>query len=74
MSEEKDYQIAPDAAAVIFNADGTLVSLLPKEALTNDDAEVPDHVLLAGALMWALNKPEVVNRLVDDFIAATQLV
>lgn len=46
--------IKEDSAGIIFNADGTLELVMPKD-VNGEDRQVKDHELIAVALMYGLS-------------------
>lgn len=61
--------IPDDAAALVLSPDGRIEMLFPNGALDeDDDAPVPHHCLVIGALgSLCLAKPEVVDAIIAEF-------
>lgn len=52
-----EHRLDPEAAAVVFQSDGSIVLLLPGSVQDRPNVEVPLHVLAATeTLMWAMDE------------------
>jgi hypothetical protein len=57
--------LGPEDAAVIIRSDGTIESTWPDIA---DGGDVPEHILTAAAVMFALQDPKMYDHLHEYFL------